>query len=176
MGLILWYVLTKISTPSSTLFCYSFIVRPMPIPSIFNLQWWEICLPTFLHCKTSSLLAVIMMALGLCEAVNVPTPSSYFFSWEAMGRRYDNVFPEPVGDEMWWQVDCFLKREASSAYWMYVGVWILLAYRYLNIEGCKGKWSKAGRRSVACLVENKRTPKGFLATLLIIMNRLSCHN
>lgn len=169
-------MLTKISTPSSTTLSYSFIERPIPIPSTFNLQWWEICLPTFLHWRTSSLLAVIMMALGLCDAVSVPTPSSSFFIWEAMGSRYDNVFPEPVGDEIWWKVDCFLRREERRAYWMYVGVWILLAYRNLKMEGWRGKWSKAGRRSVSCLVENKQTPKGLFANLLIIMNKLSCHN
>jgi hypothetical protein len=70
----------------------------MPMPSILSLEWWLICFPTFLHCRTSSLLAVMMIALGLLAAVRMPTPSS--FNWEIVGIKYERVFPDPVGEVM----------------------------------------------------------------------------
>lgn len=45
-----------------------------------------------------------------------------------------------------------MASEASRAYWMKVGVWMLLAYRYLKTDGYRGKCVKEGRRKGACLV------------------------
>ena len=93
-----------------------------------------------------------MIARGRCAAVRIPTPYSYFFRWDRVGMRYERVLPDPVGEVIWCDCDCFLEMEERSAYCMKVGVWMLFAYKNLKMVGWRGKCEKEGKRRGACFV------------------------